>query len=122
MTVALLPTRTGLAWSAAQISLQDAAAVADHPLITQHLETAARFLGEAGAPTRHWATRIAAIQVIAARRADVAPTMARRTAYLDVARAASELLALAEDVHDVRPDEECRSVLAQSPDARLTKI
>ena len=122
MSVALLPTRNGVAWSAAEASLRDAVQVADHPLITGHLQMAAAFLGDAGAPTQIWANRIAAIHVIAHRRADLAPTMARRTAYLDVARTAIGLLDLAQELHGARPDEEASSVLAQSPTARLTKV
>ena len=114
MSVALLPTRAALRWEAAEASLREVVPAAGHPLITTHAAAAQDFLHQAGRPTLPWANRIAAIAVIALRRADTAPTMGRRAAYLDVAAAASDLLLLGEHLHGVHPDEQARAVLSQT--------
>ena len=111
MTVTVLPTRTSAQWGAAVEVLAQAVAVADHPLVTEHAITAEQMLLDAGQPTRAWANRIAAVAVIAERRADAAPTIDRRIAYLDLAAAAAALLLLAHDVHAVRPNDAALSVL-----------
>lgn len=112
MTVVALPTRSSSQWATADAALRHALPVADHPRLTEHAAIARRVLAEAGQPTPVWANRIAAIAVIANRRADTAPTIARRAAYCDVAAAAAGLLLLAEVLHDVRPDPGASQVLA----------
>lgn len=112
MTVKTLPTRTSTQWFAAQQALRTALPVADHALLTEHARMADAFLAECGHPTLIWANRIAAIAVVAQRRADVAPTSARRIAYLDVAAAATALLALADHIHGVQPDDAAMAILA----------
>lgn len=114
MTVTVLPTRTTAQWGAAVEALDQAVPVADHPLVTEHAITAEQMLLDAGQPTKSWANRIAAIAVIAERRADVAPSIDRRIAYLDLAAAAAALLLLAHDLHAVRPDDAALSVLEES--------
>lgn len=104
MTVVALPTRSSSQWSHTEAALLGALAVADHPRLHEHGESARTLLADAGRPTRAWANRIAAIAVIASRRADLAPTMARRAAYVDVAGAAAQLLLLAELLHGARPE------------------
>jgi hypothetical protein len=114
MTVTVLPTRSTAQWGTAVQALGRAIPVADHPLVTEHGTTADRMLLDAGHPTRAWANRIAAIAVIAERRADVAPTIERRIAYLDLASAAAALLLLAHDLHAVRPDDAALSALEET--------
>lgn len=104
MTMTTLPTGTTAQWDAATAVLRDAAAIADHPLASQHAEHAEQLLLASGHPTTAWANRLAAIAVIAGRRAETAPTMDRRIAYLDLAAAAAEMLVLARAVHGTRPD------------------
>lgn len=104
MTVVALPTRSSLEWAHTGAALHEALEVADHPRLHEHAEYARTLLADAGRPTRAWADRIAAIAVIASRRADLAPTMARRAAYIDVAAAAAQLLLLAELLHGALPD------------------
>lgn len=113
MTVLQLPTRSARQWAGAVEALEDALLAADHPRLHEHAAHAAVTLAEAGSPTNVWANRIAAIAVIASRRADTAPTMERRSAYFGVAAAASELLLLAELVHAARPDPAASRVLAE---------
>lgn len=126
MTLVTLPNRASLRWAAAQQALDAALPRAGHPRLTGHARLAQHLLMEAGQPTRVWANRIAAIAVIAARRADTAPTAARRAAYLDVADAATDLLALAATTHRVRPDGAATAVLAQlrlpDPDGRAALV
>lgn len=114
MTLTVLPNRTTTQWSAAREALRVSAERADHPLVSEHAATADRMLLDAGRPAAPWANRIAAIAVIAGRRADVAPTMDRRVAYLDVAADAAELLQLAEDLHGTMPSEAALALLDRS--------
>ncbi len=114
MTVALLPTRTTNQWTAAEQALHDAVATADHPLLTEHAVAAERLLQEAGQPTRSWANRMAAIAVVAERRADAAPTITRRIAYVDAAAAAGGLLLLADQLHGVRPDDKALVMMSET--------
>ena len=107
------PTRATDEWSAALSALESAVQRADHPRLTEHHTMASSFLADAGAPTKVWANRIAAMVVIAHRRADTAPTMSRRSDYLEVAVAASALLALGQSVHGAAPDETAQAYLAQ---------
>lgn len=113
MTVVALPNRNTRTWQTAVIDLDAAVAVADHPRLTEHQRQAARLIATAGVPTRAWADRMAAITVIAERRADAAPTIARRAAYRDVADGAAHLLMLAEAVHSVRPVPAAQTALLQ---------
>ncbi len=122
MTLVRLPTRTTSHWIAAESGLQATLPVADHPLLDEHAARAARFHREFGIPTRVWANRIAAIAVIAERRADTAPTIQRRTAYIEVAAAARELLLLAEEVHGVVPDDEALALLSSNGDRSAVLI
>jgi len=114
MTVVALPNRMASQWAAAQEALVASLPVAGHPRLTEHAGMADQIRSEAGHPTRIWANRIAAIAVIAERRADASPTIGRRIAYLDVAAAATELLLLTEMMHDVRPDKKALVLLGQA--------
>lgn len=114
MTVTALPTRTTAQWGTAVAALARAVPVAAHPLVAEHAVAAEQMLLDAGQPTRAWANRMAAIAVIAERRADAAPTIERRIAYLDLAAAAAALLLLAHDLHAVRPDDAALSVLEET--------
>ena len=114
MTITALPTGTTAQWDAATAVLRDAAAVADHPLASQHAADAEQLLLASGHPTTAWANRLAAIAVIAGRRAEAAPTIERRIAYLDLAAAAADLLVLARSIHGTRPDGAALAVMAQT--------
>ena len=114
MTMTALPTGTTVQWDAATAVLRDAAEVADHPLASQHAERAELLLLASGRPSTAWANLLAAIAVIAGRRAETAPTMERRIAYLDLAAAAGDLLVLARAVHGTRPDGAALEVLADT--------
>jgi hypothetical protein len=114
MTITALPTGTTARWEAATETLRDAAVAADHPLASQHAEDAERQLLASGQPTTAWANRLAAIAVIAGRRAESAPTIERRVAYLDLAAAATELLMLARNIHGTRPDGAALRILADT--------
>jgi hypothetical protein len=85
--------------------------VARHPGVAHHAEVAERILHEQG-PCRQWADRMAAIVILAARRADTAPTIQRRHAYRQLGLAAGVLLQLAQDIHGVEPSGVARAELA----------
>ena len=114
MTITALPTGSTAQWDAATANLQVAAAIADHPLAAQHAADAERLLLASGQPTTGWANRLAAIAVIAGRRAEAAPTTERRIAYLDLAAAAADLLVLARTVHGTRPDAVALEVMSDT--------
>ena len=114
MTVIALPTRTTAQWAAAEDALREAASLADHPLASEHVDTAEQMLLDAGQPTTPWANRIAAIAVIAERRAEVAPSMDRRAAYLELAGTASTMLLLAHTLHDVHPNDQAMAMLGDT--------
>ena len=121
MTVVQLPTLSRSQWTLAEWELADAVERTGHPRLEEHLTWADRFLADAPAPNQIWANRIAAIAVIADRRADVAPTRPRRAIYLDAADAAHRLLDLAYRVHGAVPDETAQVVLAGMGQAELEK-
>lgn len=114
MTISALPSSSTTQWATATEALRAAAATADHPLVDQHLEDAELILLAAGRPCTAWANRVAAIAVIAGRRADAAPTLQRRIAYLDLAAAAGDLLHLARRIHGTRPDGSALAVMSQT--------
>ncbi len=114
MTIITLRSGTTGRWHAASATLQATVAAADHPLATQHAQDAERMLLFNGRPTTAWANLLAAIAVIAERRADTAPTIQRRIAYLDLVAAAADLLVLARTIHGTRPDGAALEVLADT--------
>ena len=114
MTITTLRSGTTGRWNAATATLKATIAAADHPLASRHAQDAERMLLSNGRPTPAWANRLAAIAVIAERRADTAPTIQRRIAYLDLAAAAADLLVLARSIHGTRPDGAALEILADT--------
>lgn len=122
MAVVHLPTRSSRRWASAVATLDAALVQADHPRLLEHAASAEEILSEAGRPTNTWANRIAAIAVIASRRADAAPTMRRRAAYVEVAAGAADLLLLADLIHSTQPDPSAARVVSELPAIRRSAL
>lgn len=119
MNVVQLPTRQTHRWDEAVVELRECLERAENDTLNGHAGMAARFIRDAGQPTMVWANRIAAVQILATRHADVAMTIKGRANHRDVASAAAEILALASEIHGVEPDLEAQTYLAQAEQERV---
>lgn len=120
-TVTMINTPAAHGWEYANTRLGYAVSASFDPRLS-HLWEEARVLGSTSAtPDTAWADRIAAVQILALRRADRAVTMQTRAAYIEVAEAAEEMLAVAAETHGIQPQSEALRILNQTADELLVK-
>lgn len=110
MSVVTLPTTAAFRWDTALARISDAVEKTSDPRLALHLATAQAMAASGLSP--RWADRIAAIQVLAERRADLAVTPAGRVRYLAAADAAEVLLFEAERVHGLVPSQAAQDAIA----------
>ena len=120
MSVHTLPTTAVYRWDTAQGRLVDSVTASADPRLSLHLATADAIAATGLSP--RWADRIAAIQVLAARRADRTATAAARVIYLDAADAAESLLFEAERIHGIVPSEAARLAIAELAEPAVAQL